>query len=135
MSNIAYDLDGVILPDCDRLPNIGGLGEFYDVMGHVRPLFQPTGPYTIITARLRDYRSKTESWCKRYLNTQPEVLHHDISNDNAGAYKAQVLNANPQIQIYIESDPSIVEYLQSNVTTGCKIYLFSELVQTHIQTL
>lgn len=135
MSKIAYDLDGVLLPDCDKLPGVGGLGEFYQLMEFVRPLFQPKEPYSIITARLITYRESTQRWISKYLDIAPERLYHDITDNNAASYKATVLNATPDIQIYIESDPSIVAFLKQNVNTGCKIYHFSHLTQSTIESL
>lgn len=134
-SKIAYDLDGVLVPDCDKLPGIGGLNEFYHLMEFVRPLFQPKAPYSIITARLATYRDSTERWIAKYLDIAPEMLYHDITDDNAALYKATILNATPSIQIYIESDPNIVEFLKQHVNTGCKIYHFSQLTQTTIESL
>lgn len=135
MSKIAYDLDGVLLPDCDRLPGVGGLDEFYQLMEFVRPLFQPKEPYSIITARLVSYRESTQRWISKYLDIAPEKLYHDIIDDNAALYKTAVLNSTPDIQIYIESDLNIVEFLRQHVNTGCKIYHFSSLTQTTIESL
>jgi hypothetical protein len=135
MSKIAYDLDGVLLPDCDRLPGVGGLNEFYQLMEFVRPLFQPKEPYSIITARLATYRESTQRWISKYLDIAPEKLYHDITDNNAALYKTTVLNSTPDIQIYIESDLSIVEFLRQHVNTGCKIYHFSNLTQTTIESL
>lgn len=133
MSKIAYDLDGVLVPDCDILPGVGGLSEFYQLMEFVRPLFQPKLPYSIITARLATYRDSTERWISKYLDIAPDVLYHDITDNNAAEYKIKVLNDHPEIQVYIESDMQIVTMLNKNVTTGCKIYHFGDLVQTTIE--
>lgn len=134
MSKIAFDLDGVLVPDFDQIPSLGGLKEFYSMTMYIRPLFKPQGDYAIITARNSEYRSVTESWCKKYLNPLPKTLFHEKEDliGNAFAYKQKVLNDNPSIQTYVESDIDIVKYLAENVVTGCKIIHFSEYVQTHL---
>lgn len=131
MSLIAFDLDGVLIPDFDQLPNIGGLDEFYAMSTNVIPIFSPKGEYLIITARPAEYRSVTHSWCVKYLDPMPIRLHHErvVANTTAGKYKADILNSNPNIAKYIESDLGIVTFLKNNVTTGCEIIHFSEYLE------
>ena len=135
MSLIAYDLDGVLIPDCDKFPNIGGLDEFYTMATNIIPIFNPQGEYLIITARPAEFRSVTYSWCVKYLNPMPVRLHHErlTYQSTAGKYKADILNSNPDITKYIESDPGIVHYLKNNVTTGCEIIHFSSYLETHFK--
>jgi hypothetical protein len=136
MSNIAYDLDGVMVPDCDRLPFVKGLDEFYQLMGHVRPIFNPQGSYSIITARAAMYRANTVEWYNTYLSPKPVQLFHEIDEDETPEqYKVRVLNSHPEITIYIESEPYIVDYLRQHVTTGCTIVLFREFVQGQINNI
>lgn len=136
MSNIAYDLDGVMVPDCDSLPFVAGLDEFYQLMGNVRPIFNPQGTYSIITARSAMHRASTVEWYNRYLNPKPAQLFHEIGDDETPEqYKTRVLNAHPEITIYIESEPSIVDYLRKNVTTECTIVLFREFIQQQIKRI
>jgi len=135
-SNIAYDLDGVMVPDCDSLPFVAGLDEFYQLMGSVRPIFNPQGVYSIITARSPIYRASTVEWYNRYLKPKPVQLFHEIGeNETPEQYKVRVLNEHPEITIYIESEPYIVNYLRKNVTTECTIVLFREFIQQQINRI
>ena len=136
MSNIAYDLDGVMVPDCDSLPFVAGLDEFYQLMGQVRPIFNPQGDYCIITARSSMYRASTVEWYNKYLSPKPVQLFHEIGKDETPEqYKVRVLNAHPEITIYIESEPYIVDYLRQHVTTECTIVLFREFIQQQINKI
>jgi len=126
LSQIAFDLDGVLVPDCDDIPNIGGLDEFYALTTYMRPIFEPQGEYAIITARPARHRAITVGWCQKYLDPFPTQIYHECLDQTAGAYKESILNKNIHIQTYVESDIGIVQYLRTNVKTGCKIIHFSE---------
>lgn len=126
---IAFDLDGVLIPDCDEFPNVGGLDEFYALTMYMRPIFVPQGKYAIITARPAQYRPVTIEWCRKYLEDMP-TLHHESVDQTPGEYKAEVLNKHIEIELYVESDEGIVKYLRKHVTTGCKIIHFSEFLET-----
>jgi len=125
---IAFDLDGVLVPDCDQIPFIKGIEEFYGLTMYMKPLFNPRTPYAIITARPAEYRSITWTWCNRHLTDLPERLFHECLEETPGAYKAHILNENPNIQTYVESDEGIVKYLKQNVKTGCEIIFFDEYI-------
>ena len=125
----AFDIDGVLVPDCDHFPNIGGLDEFYALTSKMVPIFTPSTDYILITARHAKYRATTWAWCKEYMDPLPIQLFHECTDETAGDYKAKVLNANPSIKRYIESDLSIVTYLRKNVTTGCEIIHFESFMQ------
>lgn len=131
MIKIAYDLDGVLIPDCDEFPNLGGLDQFYALTTYMRPIFYPQGEFAIITARPAEYRAVTMEWCNKYLWPKPSRLFHELTVETPGAYKAEVLNKNTDIQTYVESDEGIVKYLKCNVTTGCNIIHFSEFLEQH----
>lgn len=128
MSSIAFDLDGVLITDFDHIPNLGGLTEFYRMSVYCRPIFEPAGQYDIITARKPKYKQYTEQWIHCHLENKPDILFHDITHHTPEGYKAQVLNSHPEIRTYVESEPSIVEYLKVHVTTGCEIILFKEFI-------
>jgi hypothetical protein len=132
VSQIAFDLDGVLIPDFDQLPMIGGLDEFYHMSTYVRPIFAPQGDFSIITARPVEYKNITMQWCEKYLYPLPKEIHHERSSETGGAYKAGVLNKNKEIRIYVESDPDIVAYLKKNVTTGCEIVHFAYFLQKEL---
>lgn len=128
MSNIAFDLDGVLLPDCEEIPNLGGLDEFYALTHYMRPIFEPQGEYAIITARHAKYRPVTVAWCQTYLDPFPTQIFHECLDETPGAYKADILNKHDYIRTYVESDVGIVKYLRDNVKTGCLIVHFSEFI-------
>lgn len=125
---VAFDLDGVLVPDCDHIPFIKSLDDFYGLTMYMQPLFHPQGSYAIITARPAEHRSTTWTWCNRHLEELPARLFHEIIDETPGAYKARILNEHPDIQYYVESDLGIVKYLQQHVTTGCKIVHFSDYI-------
>lgn len=122
----AFDLDGVFIPDCDEIPELGGLVDFYRLTMYMRPIFTPEGEYAIITARPAEYRSITHTWIHKYLSPSPIRLFHECVEETPGAYKARILNENSDIQIYVESDEFIVKYLKQHVNTGCEIIHFDE---------
>lgn len=129
---IAFDLDGVLVPDCDHIPYIDdSLEAFYGLTMYMRPIFNPIGDYAIITARPAEYRSITWTWCNKYLFPLPVRLFHERTNETGGGYKANILNANPSIQTYVESDEGIVKYLTANVKTGCEIIHLDEYLANH----
>jgi hypothetical protein len=97
------------------------------------PLFNPQGSYQIITARPAEYRSVTCAWCQKYLMPLPERLHHERVDQTGGQYKASILNNDPSITHYVESDIGIVEYLKKAVVTGCEIIHFSKYLEKQFQ--
>ena len=123
MIKIAFDLDGVFLPDCDTIPWLGGLEEFYTLTSYMCPVFVPSGDYSIITARKPEFKHITETWIKKYFPLAPLKLYHDVSDETPGQYKARILNES-DIDIYVESDSGIVEYLRKH--TNKQICHFSE---------
>ena len=123
---IAYDFDGVLVPDMDHIPFITDQESFYKLFMYMKPTFYPSD-YYIITARPAEYTYLTNEWCKHHLIEQPiDMLHSIELNQDPAVYKAQVLNNHPDINVYIESDNSIVQYLKHTVTTGCDIRLFND---------
>ena len=113
MNKIAFDIDGVLVPDCDRFPNLGGLEEFYALTTCMRPLFKPRGEWYALTARSAEYRPYTMAWIRKYFTNAPIQLWHESDSTNPPEYKAEVINNN-SITTYIESDKTIVEYLRKH---------------------
>ena len=111
MNKIAFDIDGVLVPDCDRFPNLGGLEEFYALTTCMRPLFKPRGEWYALTAREAQFRPYTMAWIRKYFTNAPIQLWHESDSTNPPEYKAEVINNN-SITTYIESDKVIVEYLR-----------------------
>ncbi len=131
MSKVAFDLDGVLVPDFDKIPNLGGLDEFYAMTTYINPIFIPNGDYYIITARPAQYRPITWAWCEKYLDPMPKQLFHERNQETSGKYKSTILNENLDISFYIESDPGIVSYLKKNVRSDCEIIHLSDYLSNH----
>jgi hypothetical protein len=123
MSKIAFDIDGVLVPDCDKFPNLGGLDEFYAMTTCMRPLFKPMGEWYAITAREAQYRPYTIEWIRRHFTNKPMELWHESDSSNPPEYKAEVIIKHG-ITKYIESDITIVEYLRKH--TQAEIIHFDE---------
>ena len=112
---IAYDLDGVLVPDMDYLPNYPVQEDFYELMTNVKALFQPSSSYSIITARPAEYKYLTEYWAQKQLRLQPVEIYQTIGTESPAEYKATILNMLPQVKLYVESDQQIVEQMKSLV--------------------
>jgi len=113
MSKIAFDLDGVFVPDCLNIPSVGGLTEFYALTYYMKPVFRPGGEWSIITARNAKYRAQTIAWIDEHFENKPVRVWHELVDQTPEQYKAEVINQNG-IEIYIESDMNIVQYLMDN---------------------
>ena len=126
MNKIAFDLDGVFIPDCDRMPVVGGLQEFLALTIYMRPVFQPKGEWNIITGRPARYRPTTMEWVDRHFENKPKMVWHENTvDDEPWIYKAEVINQN-KINFFIESDFKTVEYLWKN--TKANIVHFDDLI-------
>ena len=123
MSKIAFDIDGVLVPDCDKFPKLGGLEAFYAMTTCMRPLFKPMGEWYAITAREAQYRPYTIEWIRKYFTNKPRELWHESDSSNPSEYKAEVIIKHG-ITKYIESDITIVEYLRKH--TQAEIIHFDE---------
>jgi len=123
MSKIAFDIDGVLVPDCDKFPELGGLDAFYSMSTFMRPLFKPMGEWYAITAREAQYRPYTIEWIRRHFTNKPMELWHESDSSNPPEYKAEVIIKHG-ITKYIESDITIVEYLRKH--TQAEIIHFDE---------
>jgi len=130
---LAFDLDGVLIPDCDNISTIGDVAEYYELAAaNMRPLFQPGAASVIITARYKQHAASTMAWANRYLAPLPRRIYHDRAIETAAGYKAKVLNDDHTISVYVESDLEIVEQLVHTVRSSCKILHFSQWVATQL---
>lgn len=121
MNNIAFDLDGVFVPDCYHIPQIGPIEEFYKIAFYMQPIFKPTGRWSIITARNVKYKEFTLQWINRHFVNKPIMLWHERDKLTPHEYKAWIINSN-NITHYVESDAGIVDYLKKH-TQAQIIYL------------
>lgn len=115
ISNVAFDFDGVLIPDLAYIP--GGHEVFLEYTLYIKPIFHPRYNYSIITGRVAERRPYTQKWLEQ-LEVQPERLFHDnINTKEPWLYKADVLNAHPEFKLYVESDTETVDYLRSHTKT------------------
>ena len=128
---IAYDLDGVFVPDYH--PDSGlSLEEYLRVRYELPPLFEPhaSKDYLIITGRPVEDKDQTEAWIDKFFNHPPlqliigtgaPVLRLSIK------FKSEMIKAHG-ISVYIESDIRQVREL-SVLHPGCTIKHFQSNVQ------
>ena len=129
MNKIAFDLDGVFIPDCDHIPVVNGLQEFLALTIYMRPVFQPKDDWNIITGRPARYRPITVEWIDRHFENKPKMIwHENIIDDEPWIYKAEIINQN-NIELFVESDLKTVEYLRKKVINNCKIIHFSDYLK------
>ncbi len=133
MNKIAFDLDGVFISDCDQMPQIGGLTEFYALAYHMRPLFKPSGDWNIVTGRDPKYRAQTMSWIDNHFENKPKRVWHEIGDTQSPEeYKAEIINQN-NIDFFVESDLKQVKYLKQNVSDRCTVIHFSDFISKQIR--
>jgi FMN phosphatase YigB (HAD superfamily) len=124
ISNIAFDLDGVLVPD---YRHIAGLNhqEFYEYTLYAKPMFNPTGIFDIVTARSEKYRAITEKWVKQ-LTTQPNRLFMKTNQDETPtAYKSRICH-DQGYRVFVESDAEIVENMSK--ANGLQVIHFDEYI-------
>lgn len=123
----AFDLDGVFIPDCDRIPNLGDVENFYRLTQFMRPIFRPQGEWSIITARPKSFKSLTVAWVEKYFaSNPPTAIYHDAVLETPAEYKAKVLNENG-FTFFVESERSIVDELRL-LSPSCTIVHFDQYI-------
>jgi len=132
---IAYDLDGVLLPDCEHIPNLGDERAFFTMLTYIRPLFIPPHAHTIIiTARPTKFAGLTRAWAYKYLGHH--ALYQDIKDgEDPAEYKARTLDRYllRDVTTYIESNPLIVVKMRT-LTTKNVIY-FNDIITKNIHNI
>jgi len=134
MSKIAFDLDGVLVPDYHHIPGLT-MAEFYQQTLYAKPLFTPSGEFDIVTARTEEYRSVTEEWIAQLSNRPRQVIMLQNKNETPAEFKFRTAVEQGYV-LYIESDLSIVKNMRelafnNNVDIG--IVHFSEFVAQSFQ--
>jgi hypothetical protein len=105
MNKIAFDLDGVIIPDYNIIPNLTD-DEFLAQTMYAKPLINPLLPFDVVTARLEAWRDATIKWLGQ-LTRMPENLYMRPSLDETPAeFKFRIAKLNGY-DIYVESDAKI----------------------------
>lgn len=110
MSKIAFDLDGVLVPDYHHIPNLT-MQEFYEQTLYAKPLFSPVGEFDVVTARSAEYRDITEQWIGQLAVRPQTVIMKTDDNESAAEFKYRICIEQGYV-IYIESDPAIVQQMR-----------------------
>jgi hypothetical protein len=105
MNKIAFDLDGVIIPDYSMIPNLND-EEFLAQTMYAKPLINPLLPFDVVTARPEAWRDATIKWLGQ-LTRMPENLHMRTSlAETPAEFKFRISKLNGY-DIYVESDARI----------------------------
>lgn len=134
-SNItAFDLDGVFIPDCDQIPDLGDHEAYLNLTMYMQPVFKPVGEWILLTGRPLEFEHITKSWLLKYFANQPKLILHqrDPSKETNEEYKLRMIKEH-DIAVYIESDPTIMEYLKKNLDIDQKVLVhFSDFCQLYL---
>jgi len=106
MSKIAFDMDGVLLPDFHKIPGWTE-DEFFEHTIYARPMFTPVGEFDVVTARTENRREITVEWLKQ-LSTPPQNLFMNPDNTLTPAEFKYRTCIEQGYKVYVESEPSIV---------------------------
>ena len=132
--NIAYDMDGVLLPDFHQIPGWTE-DEFFEHTIYAKPMFSPLGDFDVVTARTEARRGITESWLKQ-LDTPPQNVFMNPDRVLTPAEFKFKTCVEQGYKIYVESDPGSVWEMRELVCEA-KIDLlvvhFSEFVAQQLK--
>ena len=127
----AFDFDGVFIPDCDQIPDLGDHEAYLNLTMYMQPVFKPVGEWILLTGRPVEYESITKSWLLKYFTNQPKMILHqrDSEKEDNKDYKLRMIEEN-DIDVYIESDKEIVDFLKSSLDVDKKtIVHYSEFCE------
>ena len=110
MSKIAFDLDGVLVPDYHYIPNLT-MQEFYLQTLYAKPLFSPVGEFDIVTARSAEYRPVTEQWVEQLATRPQTIIMKTDASESPAEFKFRIC-VEQGYTLYIESDPEIVSQMR-----------------------
>ena len=130
----AFDLDGVFIPDCDQIPDLGDHQAYLNLTMYMQPVFRPVGEWILLTGRPAEYESITKSWLLKYFINQPKLILHgrNPEEEDNEEYKLRMIKEH-NIDVYIESDKKIVDHLNKNLDKDAKIIVhFSEFCELYL---
>lgn len=130
---IAFDLDGVFIPDLHfNKAELDTVLNFRHTF--MTPIFEPEGPYYIITGRPVSDKQYTLEWIKNNFKNPPLKIFHDNPDfQRASEYKVEVLMSNPEIDIFIESDIMQVQFIEKNMKRSIEIIHFPTFISESIR--
>jgi len=127
----AFDFDGVFIPDCQEIPDLGDHEKFLDLTMYMKPMFEPVGEWILLTARLEKHIEITKSWLLKHFTNQPTQIFHGRTEDESPIdYKTRIMKEN-EINVFIESDPVICRHLEKECE-GKIIVNFAEFCQMYL---
>ena len=115
---IAYDFDGVLVTDYDHVNTLTD-DEFFDIVGHSHPIFEPQGDYVVITARSPERKTETFAVLNKLKNPPSAIYFREDQTCDPGEFKAKVLNSLSNVKVFVESSQTqadtIRKHWQGNV--------------------
>jgi hypothetical protein len=127
MSKIGFDMDGVLVPDYNKIPNLTD-NEFYLQTLYAKPLINPVGEFDVVTARFDDpeVRGITEQWCLQ-LHTAPKNVfmrpRRDGEHETPAEFKYRVA-MEQSYKTYVESDINVCnEMINLNLVNNTHLYV------------
>ena len=108
---IAFDLDGVLIPDYNQIPNTSD-HEFFMQTLYAKPLFNPDYDFDIVTARVEKWRAITETWLRQLKKYPINVFLKETSLEESPAEYKYRISKNQNYKIFIESDFVIVQEMK-----------------------
>ena len=130
---IAYDLDGVLLPDYNHCPHLTEQ-EFYDQTLFVKPLFSPKGQFVILTARPESQRPRTIQWLEQLTTKPQQLIMRPDSFELHYEYKLNQLEL-AEYSIFLESDLGLCEFLWKNYKGSTQVVHYSSQLTAWINQL
>jgi hypothetical protein len=131
MSKIGFDMDGVLVPDYNKIPNLTD-NEFYLQTLYAKPLFSPSGEFDVVTARFDDpeVRKITEQWCEQLAVAPQNVFMRPRGNETPAQFKYRI-SIEQGYTIYVESDQTVVDEMRQLVAENnvdLMVIMFAESV-------
>lgn len=108
---IAFDLDGVLVPDYNRIPDLSE-AEFFEQTLYAKPLFNPKGDFDVVTARLEYNRPVTQRWLSQLTAQPTNLFMRDDVDESPAEFKYRVCKREGYT-VYVESDPEIAKDMAS----------------------
>lgn len=133
MSKIAYDLDGVLVPDYNQIPNLTQ-AEFYQQTLYAKPMFNPTGIFDVVTARDEIHRPVTEHWLTQLATPPNQLFMKKNDNESNAEYKLR-LCLDQGYRVYVESDAEIVDEMTKLNDSKLVIIHFGTYIVRHFNQL
>jgi hypothetical protein len=129
-TNVAFDLDGVFIPDMHfKQEDLDKM--IYARTNFLKPLFSLIDfDYFIITGRPIEAKIETLTWLFE-SKLKPKKVFHDCPNIKySSEYKIKVLNDNPQITLFIESDMHQVIQIREKINKCIIVHFETFLVDS-----